>query len=143
MKNNLKKLDVAKTILVVFSKKKSLNSNKTLQITIDGQLINSQDEAKFLGVMLHHNLDFQDHMNTMLRKTSAGFRTNETVCRTIPLASRIALLKALVWSHLQYSMNLLTSITEIQKKIENQIKWVTRVCVFKRKRETAFPPSIA
>ena len=133
------KLNVAKTKLVIFSKK-SLNSNKTLQITIDGQQINSQDGTKFLRVMLHHNLDFQDHINTMLRKMSAGIRTIEIVRRTIPLKSRIALLKALVLSHLQYSMNLLTSITEIQKKqIIKQIKWGMRVCVFKRKRETAFP----
>ena len=118
------KLNVGKTKLVVFSKK-SLNSNETLQITIDGQLINlkiEQSFRKFLGVMLHHNLDFQDHINTMLRKMSAGMRTIEIVRRTIPLKSRIALLKALVLSHLQHSMNFLTSITEIQKKqIDKQI----------------------
>ena len=90
--------------------------------------------------MLHHNLNFQDHINTMLRKMSAGMRTIEIVRRTIPLKSRIAMLKALVLSHLQHSMNFLTSITEIQKKqIDKQIKWDMRVCVFKRKRETAFP----
>ena len=89
--------------------------------------------------MIHHNLDFQDHINTLLRKMSAGIRVIEIVGRTIPLNSHIALLKALVLSHLQYSMILLTSIPEIQKKqIYKQIKWGVRVCVFKRKRETTF-----
>ena len=64
--------------------------------------------------MLHHNLDFQDHMNTRLRKMSAGIRTIEIVRRTIALESRIALLEALVLSQLQFSMNVLTLITEIQ-----------------------------
>ena len=40
------KLNVAKIKLVVFSKK-SLNFNKTLKITIDGQLITSQDRTNY------------------------------------------------------------------------------------------------
>ena len=67
-------------------------------------------------------------------------RTIEIVRCTIAFKSRIALLKALVLSHLEYSMNLLTSITETQKKqIDKLIEWGMRVCVFIRNRETAFP----
>ena len=65
-----------------------------------------------------------------------GIRTIQTIRQVLPLKVRETLVNALVLSHLQYSVLLMTGLTEQRKQqLNRQIRWAVKVANFRKKHD--------
>ena len=133
-------VNVNKTNFIVFGNK---NQTQTLpvqnaKLDVSGEIIESNKEAKYLGVTLDQNLTFNTQISSILKKMAIGIRTIYTIRDRVPLQTRLLLLDTLVLSHLNYSILYLSNITENQwTSLDKQLNWALRACYYKSKRSSA------
>lgn len=122
-KKNYLTLNPSKTEIIVFCKK-SMDQSKNPSVTIDGVEVKQKNTVKYLGVMLDKHLTFQDEVKNILRKMARGIKTLNAIKNNFPIATRITLMNALVFSHLHYSAILLSGISnQLQNTLDKQINW--------------------
>ena len=107
--------------------KNSSIKNATLK---NENYMNKQKESvKYLGVYLDGNLNYQAEVKNFLRKMVWSIKTIYLVLDFLPAKSRLFLLKAIVISHLQYSLVLLNGISQcLISTLEKQLNWGIEAC---------------
>ena len=88
-----------------------MDQSKNPSVTIDGVEVKQKNTVKYLGVMLDKHLTFQDEVKNILRKMARGIKTLNAIKNNFPIATRITLMNALVFSHLHYSAVLLSGLS--------------------------------
>ena len=129
------RINVTKTQFINFSKNQCTKHTDT--ILLDKKTIECSDSVDFLGIKMDYQLSFQNQAKITLRKMAIGIQTINTIKNELNLSLRIAALRALVLSQLQYPLIFLSTCKQMYKhQIEQQIRWGARVCLFKRKYDS-------
>ena len=114
---------------LVFRKSFQNSSIKNATLKIENYLIKQKESVKYLGVYLDGNLKYQAEVKNFLRKMVWSLKTFYYVLDFLPAKSRLFLLKAIVISHLQYSLVLLNGISQsLISILEKQLNWGIKAC---------------
>ena len=128
-------INIGKTNFMIIRKKGQNNAVENLTVTICNKTIEQVAHAKYLGIFIDNNLNFEKQCKAVLRKMAAGIKTINHISSVIPLKTRILLLHSLVLSHFNYSCLLFTGLTETYfNKLERNFSWGLKVCYNKQKR---------
>ena len=72
IKSNGLKMNVAKTQALVLSRKRGRPQAKQIEISLNGESINTQDSVKYLGIVLDQNLTWEQQESKVRQKRLAG-----------------------------------------------------------------------
>ena len=90
----------------------------------------------YLGVQIDSNLNFENHLNSVLSKMANANRSSYLVRNQIPLEVRIDVVKSVVLSSSFFSGVFLPTLTVKNiKRINRQINWGIEVCYFRQKSD--------
>ena len=119
-------INMEKTQIIYFRK---TAKTKGEPINLSEVHLKPSSDVKLLGVTFDETLSFEKEINLILKKMAIGIRTIQALKTFLPHKTRFILFHALVLSHLQYPLLLLTGITEKNKKqLNKQMKWGYKVC---------------
>ena len=105
------------------------NFNKrteTFQITIDDTVRHMEDKVKNLGVIFDSRLSFEHHIKSLCYRLNGTLSYLNRVKNTLDQKSRILLINALIFSHLNYCSSicsyLLSSTSYCRKKLQYEVQ---------------------
>lgn len=101
-KANKLSLNLKKTKLIIFCPKNKQYPRTTIDIMIDNKKIEQVDSIKFLGVLIHENLNWKPHINLIALKISKSIGVINKIKFFIPIHIRISLYNTLILPYLQY-----------------------------------------
>ena len=113
-----------KTKMMLFSTKQlsnrhNLKDKSIAQITIDNILMERKESMKVLGIILHENLDWNDHISCILTNGYSTLRTLRKIKRLTPYHVRKSLAECLILSKINYGIELLkTSPMYLIKRLQ-------------------------
>ena len=124
--------------MVEFKLKMKMNSNKTqcilfatpkfnkrieiFQITIDDSVRHMEDKVKNLGVIFDSLLSFEHHIKSLCSRLNGNLSYLNMVKNTLGKKSRILLVSALIFSHLNYCSSIWGKCSE---KLQNEVEKCT------------------
>ena len=125
MNANKLTLNLLKTdFMIIGSKPKLKDIDETISITIVGEEIYRSPYVKSLGFVIDQNLDWQDHVQAVIKKTSSGLAILRYTKRYLPFQTLKSLYYTLIECHFRYG-NVIwgncgeTFLTKLQK-IQNR-----------------------
>lgn len=96
-------LNKDKTKFMIFHhNRKRMKQNFEIPVFIDGVKIEKVDHFKFLGVLLHENLNWTSHINSLCLKLTKTVAMLNRARHTLPESSLIMLYNSFFLSHLNY-----------------------------------------
>ena len=109
-------------------------TNSDLEFSFKGEIIKPTHACCYLGVQIDSNLNFENHLNSVLSKMADAIRSLYLVRDQIALKVRIGVFKSVVLSHLSFSGVFLQTLTVKNiNRINRQINWGIKVCYFRQK----------
>lgn len=126
-------VNVDKTKLIQFSTR-SNNLDRTIKVFSNDQEINTEDETKFLGLIIDKNLDWSSHVDHITKKLSTGLYVLRRMVKTCKLETLKSIYFSLIQSHIQFGLVIygstkksnLDKILRLQKqalRIMLNLKW--------------------
>ena len=103
-KSNKLKLNAKKTKLVCFRKPSRLINYSEIEIFFDGQKLQFEEEAVFLGITLDCYLKWDSHCRKVANKISANNGILQRVKKLLPAHALKTLYCSLILPHLQYGL---------------------------------------
>ena len=96
-------LNLLKTEFMIIGSKPKLNDiDETISITIVGEEIYKYPYVKLLGFIIDQNLDWQDHVQAVIKKTSSGLAVLRYTKRYLPFQTLKSLYYTLIECHFGY-----------------------------------------
>ena len=96
------KMNSNKTQCIHFATPKFNKRTETFQITIDDTVRHMEDKVKYLGVIFDSRLSFEHHIKSLCSRLNGTLSYLNRVKNTLYQKSRILLINALIFSHLNY-----------------------------------------
>ena len=96
------KMDSNKTQCILFATSKFNKRTETFQIIIDDTVRHMEDKVKNLGVIFDSCLSFEHHIKSLCSRLNGTLSYLIRVKNTLDQKSRILLINALIFSHLNY-----------------------------------------
>ena len=131
-------LNVGKSKLLIFNKKKDFNPN--LSISLNGQILEEVDHAKYLGVLVDNKLNWNFQLNAVKLKLAKGTGLLAKIRHYVPNDTLKSLYFSFVNPYIDY--NLLNwgmaSDTQLQS-ISSKMKKSVRIMSFKDKYHHSTP----
>ena len=103
-KANKLKLNTSKTKLVCFRKKSCNIDYGSMRVYLDGNKLEFEEEATFLGIRLDSHLKWEKHCNLVANKISRNNGIINRVKKLLPPPSLKILYSSLILPHLQYGL---------------------------------------
>ena len=103
-KTNKLKLNAKKTKIVCFRKKNTPVDYEQLDIHLDGEKLEFEEEAAFLGITIDSHLTWNSHCTIIANKISRSSGVINRVKKLLPPKSLKILYSSLVLPHLQYGL---------------------------------------
>ena len=101
---------------------------ETFQITIDDTVRNMEDKVKNLGVIVDSHLYFEHHIKSLRSRLNGTLSYLNRVKDTLDQKSRILLINALIFSHLNYCSSIWGKCSEkLQYEIQKYINFAAKV----------------
>lgn len=123
LKSNALTLNVQKTHFVDFSTKK--NDQAQIRLNIGNDLINECTETKYLGMTLQNNLNWNTHIQTIIKKINSKIPLMYQLRDILPNDKRITIYNSLIMSHIIYGIELYaknkSKWLDILQKAQNRI----------------------
>ena len=127
-------INADKTEFIIFCKPSKNAQLQNKELKVKDKIIKSVSCAKYLGVYLDQNLNYQNEVKNLLRKMACGIKTLYALRESFPQKTLILLMNALVISHVNYSAILLSGISDnLITTLEKQLSWAVKAC-FNRKK---------
>ena len=125
------KLNVKKTVTVIFSTKLVLNAPP---IYFQGEPIERVSCHKYLGVMLDEKLKFEDHTNYVLKKAGKKFGVLCRLNKSLTFFSKITIYKSIIAPHFEYCTTILFLLNQSQiyelQKLQNKCMRLILKCSY-------------
>ena len=130
LKINKLSLNVGKTKTMVFTSSRNI-SNKNVNISMSGNILEQVKSTKFLGINIDHKLDWREHINYVCNKLA---KINGMLYKSrdyLNIEARIQLYNSFVLPHLTYCIAVwggahktyLTPLITLQKRIIRTIHY--------------------
>ena len=95
-------LNVSKTKFMVFGTKHKLENVADIPLHADGEVIERVHSFKYLGVILDETLSFEEHIDTLYRKTCSKMGAIKKVTTCVNQETALMLYRSLMLQHLDY-----------------------------------------
>ena len=123
--------DKKKTEYIVFAPSKKARTPSHLKV--NDVHIGESSSVRYLGIILDNKLNFKEEIKRILSRMACSIKILKDIRNCFPIKTRVTLLNALVFSHIQYSSLMLVGIRKnLMITLEKQFNWGIKVC-FKRK----------
>lgn len=123
LSNNNLKINIDKTCLINFNY--SLN---TLNISYKGQIVNTSNVTKFLGIEIDKKLDWKEHVEKVCNKINrfsyALYKVTKTATRNTALTAYFAYVESV----LRYGLIIWGNSTDINRAFIAQKKCIRAIC---------------
>ena len=96
------KMNSNKTQYILFATTNFNKRTETFQITIDDRVKHMEDKVKNLGVIFDCRLSFEHHIKSLCSRLNGTLSYLNRVKNTFDQKSRILLINALIFPHLNY-----------------------------------------
>ena len=116
------KMNSNKTQCILFATPNFNKRTETFQITIDDTIRHMEDKVKNLGVIFDSRLSFEHHIKSLCSRLNGTLSYLNRVKNTLDQKSRILLINALIFSHLNYC-------TLIQGKCSEKFEYEVQKCI--------------
>ena len=121
-----------KTEYIVFAPSKKARTPSHLKV--NDVNIGESSSVRYLGITLDNKLNFKEEIKRILSRMACSIKILNNIRNCFPIKTRVTLLNALVFSHIQYSSLMLVGIRKnLMITLEKQFNWGMKVC-FKRKK---------
>jgi len=138
IKSNGLKMNVAKTQALVLSRKRGRPQAKQIEISLNGESINTQDSVKYLGVVVDQNLTLEQQVSKVRQKSLAGLAFIRRAGAYLPSSTRCLLYNALVLPHLDYCSVVWHSCGKtIGDRLERVLNYAMRIILKKPPRTSS------
>ena len=109
-------------------------TNSDPEFSFKGEIIKPTHACRYLGIQIHSNLTFENHLNSVLSKMANAHCSLYLVRNQKHLKVRIDVFKSVVLSHLSFTGVFLQTLTVKNiNRINRQINWRIKVCSFRQK----------
>ena len=115
-KCNKLKLNTQKTKIVCFRKKSQVVNYDDVEIFLDGDKLEFEEKAVFLGITLDSHLSWENHCGQVANKISRNSSAINRVKKLLPPSSLKILYSSLILPHLQYGLAAWGGCTDQNKK---------------------------
>ena len=103
------------------------------EFSFKGEVIKPAHAYRYLGVQIHSNLNFENHLNSVLSKMTNAVLSLYLERNEIALKVRIDVFRSIVPSHLSFSGVFSQTLTvKNLNRINRQINWGIKVCYFRQ-----------
>ena len=122
------KMNSNKTQCILFATPKFNKRTETFQITIDDTVRLMEDKFKNLGVIFESRLSFEHHIKSLCSRLNGTLSYLNRVKNTLDQKSRILLISALIFSHLNYCSSIWGKWREkLQYEVQKCINFAAKV----------------
>ena len=94
--NNYLTLNTSKSKFVLFGGDRRLQTCQGIELVIDHENLESEDSIKYLGVVIHKNLTWNEHIESLIAKVNQRIGLLSRIKPLLPLDARVALCNALI-----------------------------------------------
>ena len=117
-----------KTQCILFATPSFNKSTETFQITIDDTVGHMEDKVKSRGVIFDSHLSFEHHIKSLWSRLNGILSYLNRVKNTLDQKSRILLINALIFSHLNYCSSIWGKSSEkMQYEVQKCINFAAKV----------------
>ena len=95
-------MNIAKTQLVVLSRRRRSSHTNSVQVRLREEEICPQQSVKYLGITIDRDLSWSQHVENVRKKSLAGLAAVRRASAYLPTAVRRLLYNALVLPHLDH-----------------------------------------
>ena len=112
-------LNISKTKFMVFGMKQKLKNVADIPLHADGEVIERVHSFKYLGVILDETLSFEEHIDTLYRKTCSKMGAVKKARTCINQDTALMLYKSLVLPHLDcLDIAYMVATKEVLRKLQ-------------------------
>ena len=94
--NNYLTLNTSKSKFVLFGGGRRLQTCQGINLVIDHENLESEDSIKYLGVVIHKNLTWNEYVESLTTKVNQRIGLLNRIKQLLPLDARVALYNALI-----------------------------------------------
>ena len=94
--NNYLTLNTSKSKFVLFGADRRLQTCQVVKLVIDHENLECEDSIKYLGVVIHKNLTWNEHVESLIAKVNQRIGLLNRIKHLSPLDARVALYHALI-----------------------------------------------
>ena len=94
--NNYLTLNTSKSKFVLFGGDRRLQTCQGIELVIDHENLESEDSIKYPGVVIHKNLTWNEHVESLIAKVNQRIGLLNPIKHLLPLDKRVALYNALI-----------------------------------------------
>ena len=94
--NNYLTLNASKSKFVLFGGDRRMQTCRGIKLFIDHENLESEDSIKYVGVVIHKNLTWNEHIESLIAKVNQRIGLLNRIKHLLPLDARVALYNALV-----------------------------------------------
>ena len=113
MIENRLKMNSDKTEFVLFGSRSQLDKCKTKALNVDDTEVELVDRMKYLGVILHQNLNMKKHITTKCQTAMLNIQRIKNIRHLLTQDAMETLVLGTVVSHLDYCNSILTNLPEV------------------------------
>ena len=122
------KMNSNKTQCILFATPNFNKWTETFRITIDDTVRHMEDKVKNLGVIFDSRLSFEHHIKSLHSRVNGTLSYLNRVKNTLDQKSRILLINALIFSHLNYCSSILGKCSEkLHYEVQKCINFAAKV----------------
>ena len=89
-------LTTSKSKFVLFGGDRRLQTCQGIKLFIDHKHLESEDSIKYLGVVIHKNLTWNEHIESLITKVNQRIGLLNCIKHLLPLDARVTLYNALI-----------------------------------------------
>ena len=97
-KNNYLTLNTSKLKFLLFGGDTRLQTRQDVKLVIDHENLACEDSIKYLGVVIHKNLTWNEHIESLIAKVNQIIGLLNSIKHLLPLDARVALYNVLITS---------------------------------------------
>ena len=94
--NNYLTLNTSKSKFVLFGGDRRLQTCQGVKLVIDHENLECEDSIKYLGVVIHKNLTWNEHIESLIAKVNQRIGLLNRIKHLLPLDARVAIYNALI-----------------------------------------------
>ena len=94
--NNYLTLNTSKSKFVLFGGDRRLQTCQVVKLVIDHENLDCEDSIKYLGVVIHKNLTWNEHVESLIAKVNQRIGLLHRIKHLLPLDAGVALYNALI-----------------------------------------------
>ena len=94
--SNYLTLNASKSKFVLFGGDRRMQTCRGIKLFIDHENLEREDSIKYVGVVIHKNLTWNEHIESLIAKVNQRIGLLNRIKHLLPLDERVALYNALV-----------------------------------------------